>query len=133
MFLAQLFSEKTRGITIALAAMLSCKSFNIFSVFSHAFENGSETRQIWKNVSFFSKIGNYFLHDFKTQNQVLAYHLLSYCKTTVSAYVTKDRHLQQFCCKPLNRGSFPFPVIETKAELKSTIFYFHFNCSVVMT
>ena len=63
------------------------------------------------------------------------YHLLSYCKTTVSAYVSKYRHLQlqQFCCKGSNRGSFPFSVIQTKTELESAMFYFHFDCSVFMS
>ena len=91
------------------------------------FGNLSKTRQIGKNASLFLKFSSWF----ETQNQDLAYHLLSYCKTTVTAYVTKYRHLQQFCCKPLNWGSVPFSVIETTAELKSTMFYFH--CSVFMT
>ena len=105
----------------------------ISSVFPHSFGSRSETRQIGKNVLSFLKLGIIFFMILDTESSpCISFTIIlqNYCKC-LCTYITKYKHLQQFCCKPSNRGSFPFSVNETKAEL-STMFYFHLNCSVFM-
>ena len=100
--------------------------------FSHSFGNGSKTRLIGKNILFSLKFGVFFLYGFRHRIKFL--HIIYYHSAKLfSRCLCKYRFLLQFCSKPSNRRSFSSYVIETKTKLKSTMLYFHFNCSFFMT